>query len=105
MRGSSTPGTPIELGSPADTAIAAARRTLAQHRRQRYPHGRNCGWCRESYPCTDRRTAEAVLYAAGGTTGVAKRAGVATVPGLSSRQRRDRSTVAQAQMMLLNSGH
>lgn len=114
MRGLSIPSTPI--GGPAapervptdrvptDMEIAGARRTLAQHRRQRYPHGRSCGWCRELYPCPPRRTAEHLLHAAG-VSAATKTAGVATVPGLSSRQRRDRSTVTQAQLMLLHTGH
>lgn len=112
MRGLTIPSTPIGPAVPervpTDHAtgmdIAGARRTLAQHRRQRYPHGRSCGWCREAYPCTTRRTAESMLKAAG-VTAATKTAGVATVPGLSSRQRRDRSTVTQAQLMLLNTGH
>ncbi|MGH3648964.1 MAG: hypothetical protein ACRDTM_17525 [Micromonosporaceae bacterium] len=104
MRGLTIPGTPLGPAAPTDLEIASARRILAQHRRQRYPHGRSCGWCQEHYPCTPRRSAEQVLHTAGVSPAV-KTAGVATVPGLSSRQRRDRSTVAQAQLMLLNTGH
>ena len=100
--GSATPDAP-STRSPGDQDVARARRVLAQHRRQRYPHGRSCGWCQEQYPCAPRRTAEMTLHAAGAKR--AKPAGVATVPGLSSSQRRNRSTVAQAQMLLLNTHH
>ncbi|MGH3714146.1 MAG: hypothetical protein ACRDT4_11900 [Micromonosporaceae bacterium] len=106
MRGSAIPATPtVPIDRvPKDHDVAGARRTLAQHRRQRYPHGRSCGWCREHYPCAPRRTAEQVLRAAGLRTPT-KVTAVATVPGLSSRQRRDRSTVSQAQLILLHTGH
>ncbi|MGH3739276.1 MAG: hypothetical protein ACRDT6_27300 [Micromonosporaceae bacterium] len=107
MRGLTIPGTPIGPAPdhvPSDPQIAGARRTLAQHRRQRYPHGRSCGWCRESYPCPPRRDAERLLRAAG-LAPSPKAAELATVPGLSRRQRRDQGTVTQAQLMLLNTGH
>lgn len=112
MRGLTTPGRPDDPGrrhgpdrqaAPSEHEVARARRVLAQHRRQRYPHGRSCGWCQELYPCTPRRAAESTMHAAGARR--AKPATVAVVPGLSSRQRRDRSTVAQAQMLLLNPHH
>ncbi|MGH3663539.1 MAG: hypothetical protein ACRDT8_05180 [Micromonosporaceae bacterium] len=90
----------IDGVTPSD--LSSARRTLAHHRRQRYPRGRQCGWCRDHYPCPPRRAAESFLRSL--DTGRNSTTGAA-VPGLSSRQRQSRSTVAQAQLMLLHTHH
>lgn len=55
----------ISPAQPRDNDIVDARVTIARHRRLRYPHRRNCTWCREQWPCRQRRAAEAVLRTAG----------------------------------------
>ncbi|MGH3730175.1 MAG: hypothetical protein ACRDTU_15710 [Micromonosporaceae bacterium] len=110
-----SPAAPNQSAPEYGDQVAMARRILAQHRRQRYPYGRSCGWCRQAYPCHQRRTAEHLLHVtataatpaavATPTAVAAKKSGVAAVPGLSHRQLSDPSTVTQAQLLMMRTGH